>query len=137
MIILDTNVVSALMKPAEHEDVVTWFDSREEQRLWTTSITLMEVRYGLLRMQDGRRRRQMEDTFDNVLSVNLHDVLPFDFQSAEITATILAKAHASGRNLKIPDCQIAGIAIRHRATLATRNIRDFDGLGLKLVNPWD
>jgi predicted nucleic acid-binding protein len=137
MIILDTNVISALMKPAEHEEIVTWFDSLADQRLWTTSITVMEVRYGLLRMQDGKRRRQMEDTFDNVLSVNLHDVLPFDLRSADVTATILAKAHASGRNLKIPDCQIAGIAITQRATLATRNIRDFEGLGLKLVNPWN
>ena len=137
MIILDTNVVSALMKPAEHEEIVAWFDRVGEQRLWTTSITVMEVRYGLLRMQDGRRRRLMEDTFNNVLSVNLHDVLPFDRQAAEVTATILAQAHASGRNLKIPDCQIAGIAITRHATLTTRNIRDFEGLGLELVNPWD
>jgi len=137
MIILDTNVISALMKPAEHEAVVVWFDSLAETRLWTTAITVMEVRYGLLRMQNGKRRKQMESTFDNVLSANLQDVLPFDLRSAEVTATILAQAHANGRNLKIPDCQIAGIAITRNATLATRNIRDFEGLGLKLVNPWD
>lgn len=137
MIILDTNVVSALMKPTEHEEVVDWFDGLVELRLWTTSITIMEIRYGLLRMREGKRRRQMEDTFENVLSTNLYDVLPFDVRSAEVTATILADAHSNGRNLKIPDCQIAGIASTRNATLATRNIRDFEGLGLKLVNPWD
>ena len=85
----------------------------------------------------GRKRRDLMAAFADLRAGYLGDALPFDVPAALLTAEILADAHAVGRNLDYPDTQIAGIALSNNATLATRNIKDFEGLGLRLVNPWD
>ena len=137
MIVLDTNVVSALMKPGDHPDIAGWLNQWPERLVRTTSITIMELNYGIHRLPFGRKRRELTESLQTLRRQYLHEAFAFDQDAAEFTATLLANAHAVGRNLDFPDTQIAGIVLANNATLATRNIRDFEGLGLKLVNPWD
>ncbi len=137
MIILDTNVLSALMRPDENGGIVEWADRSAADTLWTTSITTYEIRYGLLLMADGRRRLHASSLFNTMLESIFRDrILEFDRAAGEQAAVVAATQRQRGRNVGVPDTQIASIAISRGATLATRNIRDFADLGLKLVDPW-
>jgi predicted nucleic acid-binding protein len=137
VILLDTNVVSALMRREHDPAVVSWLDSQPAESIWTTSVTIFEVRMGLALLADGRRRRKLEEAFDEVLRSDLQDrVQPFDVAAATAAAGIAASQHRSGAPVEIRDVQIAGIAAARRATLATGNARHFEGIGLTLVNPW-
>ena len=137
MIILDTNVLSALMRREREPRVSSWLDTVPNESVWTTSVTVFEVRFGLELMQAGRRRREMEQEFTDSLRDDLEGrILPLDSASAEAAARIAANNRQTGRPVEIRDVQIAGIAMARRATLATRNTRYFEGIGLSLVDPW-
>jgi predicted nucleic acid-binding protein len=137
VILLDTNVVSALMRREPEPAVVTWLDAQPAESIWTTSITVFEVRAGLELLNPGRRRQQLERSFDNLLADELEGrVQSFDQAAAVAAGSIAAKRKSAGRSLEIRDVQIAGVATVRKATLATRNIRHFDGLGIDLVDPW-
>lgn len=137
MILLDTNVVSALMRRDSDTDVVAWLDDQPAESIWTTSITIFEVRTGLELLKPGRRRQQLENAFDKLLSDELEGrVQSFDQAAALAAGSIAAERQRSGRTLEIRDVQIAGIATARKAVLATRNTRHFDGLGIDLVDPW-
>ena len=137
MIILDTNVLSALMRREGEPIVVAWLDRQPAQSLWTTAITVFEIRLGLEILADGRRRRRLEDAFAETLGTDLDGrVLAFDQTAAEAAAKIAAEQRRVGRSLEIRDVQIAGIAAARKATLATRNIRHFDNLGIAFADPW-
>lgn len=137
MILLDTNVVSALMRRDPEPDVVAWLDDQPAESIWTTSITIFEVRTGLELLKPGRRREQLESAFDKLLSDELEGrVQSFDQAAALAAGSIAAERQSSGRTLEIRDVQIAGIATARKAILATRNTRHFDGLGIELVDPW-
>jgi len=138
MIILDTNVVSALMRPRENPAVVAWLNSQPRHSIWITTINLMEVRFGLLRMPEGRLRSTLGAAFDAlIMEVLQSHILPFDQPAAELAAEITARLHNKDRTIESPDCQIAGIALSKKASLATRNTSDFADIGLVLINPWD
>ncbi len=137
MILLDTNVVSALMRADPERAVVAWLDERPAESIWTTSITVFEVRTGLELLKPGRRREQLEQAFDELLAEELEGrVQSFDLAAAVAAGNIAADRQSSGRTLEIRDVQIAGIATARKAVLATRNTRHFDGLGIDLVDPW-
>ncbi len=137
MILLDTNVLSALMRREPEPFVVRWLDSLPPESVWTTSITVFEVRLGLEILASGRRRRRLEAAFDQVLDEDFEDrVVVFDRSAAEAAGRIAAARRAAGRPVEIRDVQIAGITAARKATLATRNIRHFEGLGIDLVDPW-
>lgn len=137
MIVLDTNVVSALMRREPDSLVVTWLDGLPPESIWTTSITIFEVRLGLEILAAGRRRRQLEDAFGMVLAEDFEDrILPFDQTAAQAAGRIAASQRRAGRPVEIRDVQIAGIVSARKATLATRNTRHFEGIGLALVDPW-
>lgn len=137
MIVLDTNILSALMQRRADPTVVAWLDELPADSIWTTSITVLEIRFGLLLLADGRRRRQLEHAFSAVLDDDFEGrVLPVDATSAQAAAVIAAGQRRRGRPVEIRDVLIAGIATARKATLATRNTRHFGGLGLRLVNPW-
>lgn len=137
MIVLDTNVISALMRRAPEPAVVRWLDDAPAESLWITSVTVFEVRFGLDLLVAGRRRRQLEDAFVRAIEEDFENrVLDFDRAAAEAAASIAARERRAGRTIEIRDVQIAGIAFARKATLATRNVRHFDGLGVALVNPW-
>ena len=137
MIILDTNVLSALMVPQADAHVVEWLDAQPWDSVWTTAVTVFEVRFGLELLPAGARRRRLAADFDRLLAEDLeHRVLDFDAAAAEQAALLAAQRNARGRPVDFRDTQIAGIARVRRATLATRNIKHFDDAGVALVDPW-
>ncbi len=137
MILLDTNVLSALMQRGPDPAVVAWLDRQPAESVWTTSVTVFEVRFGIDLLAAGRRRRQLEQAFAEALEDDLDGrVLPFDLAAAGIAGAMAAARRRAGRSIEFRDLQIAGIARARKAMLATRNLRHFEGLGLSLVDPW-
>lgn len=137
MILLDTNVLSALMRVEPDPQVITWLDGQPAESLWTTSITVFEVRFGLEILPTGHRRLQLEEAFAKALAEDLdHRILVFDRPAAEAAGHIAAEGRRNGRTLEIRDVQIAGIAAARKATIATRNICHFQDLGVDLIDPW-
>lgn len=136
MILLDTNILSAMMLREPDPAVVSWLDRQSVESVWTTTITVFEIRFGLENLTGGRRRHQLEEIFNQALEKDLEGrVLPFDLAAARASATIAAQQRKIGRPVEIRDVQIAGIALSSKATLATRNIRHFQGLGIHLIDP--
>jgi len=137
VILLDTNVLSALMRREADPVVVAWLDQQPPESIWTTAITVFEIRFGLEILASGRRRRSLEDAFARALDQDFDGrVLPFDQTAAEAAAVIAAEQRRVGRPVEIRDVEIAGIAAARKATLATRNTRHFEATGIALVDPW-
>jgi hypothetical protein len=137
VILLDTNVLSAVMRREPDPTVVAWLDGLPAESVWTTSITVFEIRLGLEILGAGRRRRDLEAAFTKALEEDFEGrVVPFDQAAAHAAGRLAAERRRAGRTVEIRDVQIAGIAIARKATLATRNLRHFEGLGLALVDPW-
>ncbi|CAO5162634.1 Ribonuclease VapC [Frankia sp. AiPs1] len=136
LIVLDTNVISELMRAAPAARVVTWVTSRPAVTLNTTSVNLAEVRYGIVRLPIGRRRELLLATADDIFTVFRDKILPFDATAARHYADVVVERERAGAPISGFDAQIAAICRSHDAVLATRNTNDFTGLGLELVNPW-
>ena len=137
MIVLDTNVISALMQRKAEPRIVAWLDDQPAESVWTTAISVFEVRFGLELLSQGRKRRQLEDAFRLALTEDFEGrVLPFDQTAAEAAGAIAARRRCNGRPIEIRDVQIAGIVAARKARLATRNTRHFEALGLIIVDPW-
>jgi toxin FitB len=138
VIILDTNVLSALMQREPDSELIEWLDDLPAESIWTTAITVFEVRFGIDVLALGRRRRQLDEAFDVALAQDLGArVLPFDEIAARVAGSLAAREREAGRTIEIRDAEIAGIVAARKATLATRNTRHFVKTGIKLVNPWD
>jgi predicted nucleic acid-binding protein len=137
LVVLDTNVLSALMRETPDEAVKDWLDGMPAESVWTTAITLFEIRYGIARLARGRRREGLAADVQRLLDTALdHRILAFDEAAATEAAAIAASARAAGRPVEVQDVQIAGIVRARRATLATRNVRHFRDAGIPLVDPW-
>ena len=137
MIILDTNVLSALMHTVPNARVVAWLDRQPAESVWITSITLFEAYLGLALLPSGRRRRTLEAAFARLLQEDLENrVLDFDSAAATGAASLAAARQKNGRPVNLRDTQVAGIALTRRATLATRNVRHFGDLRILIVDPW-
>jgi predicted nucleic acid-binding protein len=137
VIILDTNVLSALMRATPDAVVLEWLDRQPAESVWITSITLFEARFGLALLPPGRRRQVLESAFDNLLKEDLENrVLDFDSAAAIAAASLAAVRQKSGRPVDMRDTQIAGIALSRHAALATRNVRHFVDLNISIVDPW-
>lgn len=137
MIVLDTNVVSALMRDPPERKVVAWLNRYPMETLCLASVTVFEIRSGLEVLVEGRKRRQLEMAFARVLDEDLGGrVLPLDRRAAEEAAAFLARRRVAGRPVEFRDAQIAGIAAANSATLATRNVRDFQDFAIELADPW-
>lgn len=137
MIILDTNVLSALMRAAPDVPVVNWLDRQPPESVWITSVTLFEARFGLNLLPKGRRRQLLESAFEHLLEDDLENrVLDFDSAAAVAAAILAAARQKLGRPVDVRDTQIAGIALARHATLATRNVRHFRDLKVPVVDPW-
>src|SRR5450755_1431282 len=137
MIILDTNVLSALMYQMPDKNVVAWLDRQPRTSIWTTSITILEVRFGLQIMAGGKRRSALMQAFEGVLEKIDHRVVSFDVAAAQHAGDLMASRHKKGRPGELRDTMIAGIVLAHRATLATRNTVHFDDLAVSVINPWN
>jgi len=136
MIVLDTNVVSELMTGAPTAVVESWLRRQPVARLRTTCITLAEAGIGIARLPDGRRKDGMAAAAGRVWALFGDRALPFDNAAAEELSDIFVGRLRTGRPLGLADAQIAAICRARRATLATRNTKDFEGLGLDVVDPW-
>ena len=137
MIILDTNVLSELMREGPRPAVVDWVNGYEWTEVFSTTVSEAEIRYGVALMAPGERRTRIEDAARRLFGVLFSErVLPFDGQAARAYATIAARRRTAGRPISALDCQIAAIAQSRGAVLATRNTKDFEGVELNLVDPW-
>jgi toxin FitB len=136
MIILDTNVLSALMHLPSDKHVVSWLDRQPRTSIWTTSVTVLEVRFGLQILVSGKRRSTLIEAFGEVLNKIGHRILPFDAAAAQQAGDLMASRHQKGRPAELRDTMIAGIVLAQHAALATRNTRHFDDISAPLINPW-
>ena len=137
MIVLDTNVLSALMQSEPDTRVLSWLDQQPAESIWITSVTLFEARYGLAALPKGKRRASLQERFDQMIKEDLEErVLLFDQTAAEVSASLAANRKRAGRSVDMRDTFIAGIVLSRRATLATRNLRHFDDLLTEVVNPF-
>jgi toxin FitB len=135
-VVLDTNVISELMRAAPSASVQHWVREVPPDLVYTTSVTLAEVRFGIARLPAGRRRDHLGGTADDVFGAFADRVLPFDAAAANQYADIVIERERAGAPIAGFDAQIAAICRFHRAALATRNTDDFIRLGLDLVDPW-
>lgn len=135
MIVLDTTVVSALMRRTEQLATIDWFNKQEASRLWITAISVHEIRYGIELQASGRRRRSLQRSFQDLLDAGFGTrVLPFDTSAAETSAGIAARRYHTGTPAGLADAQIAGIAVSRNASLATHNIRHFSDLPVPVID---
>ena len=136
MIILDTNVVSELMRPATDARVLRWVRESGDAELATTSITVAEIEYGLARLPDGARADALRAAAAALWESFPAAILPFDAAAARHYGALMAARERAGRPTSAFDAQIAAIAKAHKAKVATRNGADFQGMGLRLIDPW-
>jgi toxin FitB len=138
MILLDTNVLSALMQKEPVVPIIRWLDRQPRSSVWTTSVTVFEIRYGLQAMAAGKRQRALAEAFEYLLTELLERrVAPFDSAAAAHAAGLMASRQKKGLPGELRDTMIAGIALATRATLATRNMRHFEDLACPVMNPWE
>jgi hypothetical protein len=137
MIILDTNVLSALMSQIPDERVILWLDNQPSTSVWTTSVTVLEIRFGLQTMPLGKRRAALVQAFESLLDDKIdRRIAPFDAAAAHLAGDLMAVRHKKGRPGDLRDTMIAGIVLTCQATLATRNTSYFGDLSVPVVNPW-
>jgi predicted nucleic acid-binding protein len=137
MIIVDTNVVSELLRPTPEPRVEGWLAAQDGLDIYLTAISEAELRYGVAIVDNGKHRDCLADAIDRILRDDMAGrVLAFDSAAAEAYATIAASRRTAGRPIAQAHCQIAAIARTRGATVATRNIPDFEGCGVGLINPW-
>jgi predicted nucleic acid-binding protein len=136
MIVLDTNVLSALMRQSADKQVVDWLDRQPRSSIWTTSVTILEIRFGLQILPVGKRRSALIQSFEALLDKIERRVAPFDTTAAQQAGDLMALRHKKGRPGELRDTMIAGIVLACHATLATRNISHFEDLSVPVVNPW-
>ena len=138
MFILDTNVVSELMRPAPDPAIASWVAARATSRQFLTAVTEAELRFGLAVMPPGKRRDGLATGLERMLKTGFANrVLPFDSGAARAYAGIAAARRRGGRPIAQADCEIAAIARARHMAVATRNVRDFQDVGIEIFNPWD
>ena len=132
--LIDTNVVSELTKASPDSGVVTFLSEQDD--LWLSSVVLHELEFGLLSLPEGRRRDDLQQVLSDFIAEFDDRILPLERVEAEWAARLRAEAHLSGRVLHLGDALIAGTARAHGLSVATRNVKDFDGLDVNVANPW-
>ena len=137
MIVLDTNVVSELMLPSPAASVVDWVSRQAMPTLYLSAISEAELRYGVEILPEGQRRERLHGKIEGMLLEDFAGrILPFDSYAAQAYATIASARRAAGHPINHADCQIASIARSMRAPVATRDVTDFEGCGIDVINPW-
>jgi len=137
MVILDTNVVSELMRPTPQAEVLIWFASQSAEEVYVTAITVAEILLGIEPIPTGKRRDALQAGTERTFGVFAGRILPFDEAAAQAFSLISSSRRKQGRPMSEFDAEIAAVARVHGAMLATRNIGDFEGCGVKLANPWE
>ncbi|MDE0481255.1 MAG: type II toxin-antitoxin system VapC family toxin [Candidatus Poribacteria bacterium] len=137
MIVLDTNVVSELMRDSPQQTVLAWFGAQPASSLFVTTVTEAEILTGIALLPYGRRRHGLSEAAGRVFATLFAErILVFDSDAANIYAEIYAQRQTIGRPISQSDCQIAAIARSREAAIATRNVTDFEDVEVELINPW-
>jgi hypothetical protein len=136
MIILDSNVISALMRPRPDGAVLEWFDRQPRSSIWTSSVTIFEIQFGLHIMEAGKKRSTLIREMEFFLEQIENRIAAFDAAAADRAAELMASRQKAGRLVEIRDTMIAGIALARHAALATRNTTHFSDIATKVINPW-
>lgn len=137
MVMLDTNVVSELMRLQPTPSVVSWVDALPPESIWICAVTLAELRLGVALLPEGNRRAVLVERTELILERLVPLCAPFDALAANEYARVVAARRKAGRPISVQDAQIAAIALSTGLTLATRNVKDFEGIeGMKLIDPW-
>jgi toxin FitB len=136
VIIVDTNVISELMRPAPERYVLSWIGEQDAEELHVTAITLAEIAYGVERLPGGRRKAVIRSTAQEAITAFRGRAIPFDEAAVPHYARIASEREHAGRPMDAFDGQIAAICAALDAALATRNTEDFDGTGITVINPW-
>jgi toxin FitB len=138
VIILDTNIVSALMQSERNAELEQWLNRQPSDIFWVTAVSYFELRAGIEGLATGRRRQQLEEALARVTEVRIrNEILPLDESAARAAAAIAAAHERVGRPIDFRDTLIAGIVVANRAELATRNVRHFQDLEVTVVNPFE
>jgi predicted nucleic acid-binding protein len=137
MIILDTNVVSEMMRLTPQPAVLNWLAAQSAEDVHTTAVSMAEILFGIELLPAGKRRDALQAGADRTFGVFAGHILPFDHRAAHAFSSISSSRRKQGRPMSELDAQIAAIARANSAVLATRNIGDFEGCGVRLVNPWE
>ncbi len=138
MILLDTNIISEVMAENSLPDVVAWLDAQRRQDLFLSAITLLELQYGIERMSAGTRKLKLETTVERIVrELYVGRICVVDSAVARAAGQVRVRRERLGRPITVADAAIAATALTHEFALATRNIRDFEGLGLHLINPFE
>jgi predicted nucleic acid-binding protein len=137
VIVLDTNVLSEMMRPTPDANVAAWMSARPATSLFTTTVTQAEILYGLQLVSSAKRRSQLEAAVSQMFATDFAGrVLPFDQAAAQLYAQIAAARRRAGRSITQFDAQIAAIARSRDAKVATRDVADFEGCGIGVIDPW-
>jgi len=136
VIILDTNVLSALMSDPPEAEVLAWMNRQIASTIWTTSVTILEIQFGLGIMPSGKRRTLLIERFERTLEEMGRRIAVLDEAAARVTAELMASRHKRGKVGELRDSMIAGIVLSHHALLATRNTSHFDDISATVINPW-
>jgi toxin FitB len=137
VIVLDTNVISELARQIPDTGVLAWLDSLELSEVATTAVTAAELRYGVARLRDGHRKRELTMVIRGILAEDFYGrVLPFDERASIRYADVVTGRERIGRPIGVADAQIAAICRDSGAMLATRNTADFEETGVELIDPW-
>ena len=137
MIVLDTNVVSEPLSKRPSQRAMDWLDNQVSETLYISTITYAELRYGVEKLPEGKRKKELAERIERVLDLFKDRTLSFDIQSSEHLARIAGRSAKAGRTATAPDAYIAAIAVSRGFTVATRNVKHFDHTGVALINPWD
>ena len=138
MFLIDTNVISELMRATPAPSVLSWFSTQDPSTLYLSAVTEAELRTGIAILPEGQRREGLRAALDATIAEDFEGrILPFDTDAAKAYAEIAAGRRSAGRPIADADCQIAAIAREAAMPVITRNTRDFEGCGIGLINPWD
>ena len=136
MIILDTNVISALMNDPVDEQVTSWLNRQPQTSIWTTAVTVLEIDFGLKIMPIGKKRDGLTHLFELIIAEMGHRVSAFDHDAARLAADLMASRRKKGKVVDLRDTMIAGIVLARHASLATRNVSHFSDISATVLNPW-
>jgi predicted nucleic acid-binding protein len=137
MIVLDTNVLSEPLKKIPAAKVMDWLDNQAAETLHISTISYAELRFGVLRLPEGKRKKELAARIERVLDLFRDRTLAFDIQAAEQLAQIATQSAKIGRKATAPDAYIAAIAAARCFSVATRNVSHFESSGVRIINPWD